>query len=256
LAAAMEMLHLATLVHDDIVDGADKRRGKDSINALWGDGAAVITGDMLFGRSLKLVERYGNKAVKVYAEIIEQMVSGEFEQMEAAFDYSLSEASYLNIAGKKTAYFFSQCCGLGAWAAGVCPDQVEILERYGFLLGLAFQIQDDILDWFSSEGELGKPVGQDLCRGIITLPLIKALRLSEEREKIIKIIDKREFKGEEINFIRHKIIRCGALSLSLKTAAQYFKRAVGVLSALPAVEAKDHLKYVVKGVQKLTEVQK
>jgi len=198
LAAGMEMLHLATLVHDDIVDRADKRRGKDSINALWGDGAAVITGDMLFGKSLKLVERYGNKAVKVYAEIIERMVSGEFQQMEAVFDYSLTEASYLSIAGKKTAYFFSQCCRLGAWAAGVCQDQVKILERFGFLLGLAFQIQDDIMDWFSSEGELGKPVGQDLRRGIITLPLIKALKLSEKREEIKKIIDKENFQRRKL----------------------------------------------------------
>jgi len=132
LAAGLEMLHLATLVHDDIIDGAYIRRGRNSINALWGAGAAVITGDMLFGKSLKLIGRYGDKAVKIYAKIIERMVSGEFQQMEALFDYSLDESSYFRIVGKKTAYFFSQCCRLGAWAAGVNHEQIKILERFGF----------------------------------------------------------------------------------------------------------------------------
>jgi len=246
LAAGMELLHIATLVHDDVIDGAARRRGSTSINARWSEAVAVLTGDMLFAKSLKMVQKYGAGAAERFAGIIEDMVAGEFQQMETLFDPSLNMVSYMTRIAKKTASFFSSCCALGAVAAEAGQKEVDLLERFGYFLGVAFQIKDDILDWDSTEKKLGKPVCQDLQRGVLTLPVLRALQVSRQRKKLKEIIKKGMLLPGEMDFIREEINRSGALAFARNIAAQYGRQALENIDGLPAAEGREHLKSIVQ----------
>ncbi|MGQ9683710.1 MAG: polyprenyl synthetase family protein [Anaerolineae bacterium] len=177
LAAAVEMLHTATLIHDDTIDGAPMRRGQRTLNATWRPAATILAGDYLFARAAALAAETGNTRVaSIFANTLMTICQGELQQMLALSDWRGTHSDYYARIYAKTASLFAASCEAGAVLGKAPDDRVEQLREYGRLLGLAFQIVDDILDFTGDEGSLGKPVGSDLRQGIATLPIHHYLR--------------------------------------------------------------------------------
>ncbi|PYV39582.1 MAG: polyprenyl synthetase family protein [Acidobacteria bacterium] len=210
LAAVVEFIHTATLVHDDIIDGADTRRGRSSVNHKWGNQITVLVGDWLYMQSFFVALRQRNfHVLDILIDLTQRMVEGELIQLTFNGNHRITEEDLLDIAKRKTAYLFSGCARIGGTLGKVSPAQEEALARYGLNVGLAFQLVDDILDFSSSTQVLGKPVLSDLKEGKITLPLIYAMDLCspEETKKIKTVLSEKEFKSvsrEEILFIIEK----------------------------------------------------
>ncbi|HYR39678.1 MAG TPA: polyprenyl synthetase family protein, partial [Methylomirabilota bacterium] len=176
MGCVVELLHTATLIHDDVVDQAPLRRGRPSANARWGDDASILVGDHLYSKSFALMVEDGTAAVlETLARATVSMTEAEVLQLECKRSGSTSEADYLRIITQKTASFISACCRIGALVAGAAEQQVEALTRYGLDIGIAFQLSDDSLDFVADQGRLGKAIGADLKEGKRTLPLIATL---------------------------------------------------------------------------------
>ncbi len=176
MGCVVELLHTATLIHDDVVDQAPLRRGRPSANACWGDDASILVGDHLYSKSFALMVEDGGRAVlETLARATVSMTEAEVLQLECKRSGATSEAEYLRIITQKTASFISACCRIGALVAEATEGQVEALTRYGLEIGIAFQISDDSLDFVADQGRLGKVVGADLKEGKRTLPLIATL---------------------------------------------------------------------------------
>ncbi len=177
VAAAAEYLHSATLVHDDVVDAAEVRRGRPSVKAHFGSRAAVLAGDFLFARSSQMLVDDGDiDILAIYAESIQQMAEGEVLQLSSSFDAEISESLYLEVIGRKTAFLLATSSESGAILGGVTRSERRAVRDYGWQLGLAFQLVDDALDYASTREELGKAPLTDLAEGKVTLPLIVALK--------------------------------------------------------------------------------
>lgn len=184
MAAVVEMIHTATLVHDDVIDMAKTRRGRPSINVVWGNHTSVLAGDWLYMQAFQVALRERNFAVlDVLIELTQRMVEGELLQLERIGKIAVSEADYMELIDRKTASLFSACARLGAMSAGAGDEAEARLGEYAWNLGIAFQLIDDILDFTSREKILGKPVGNDLREGKVTLPLIYALESAEAEER-------------------------------------------------------------------------
>ena len=189
VAVAIELIHMATLVHDDVVDNATVRRGSSTANACWGNAASVLTGDYLFAKAFSLIsELLDTQALKILTTAIREMCEGEISQLQDRFNPYQTEADYLKRINKKTAGFMAATSKLGALAARLDSAVVEALQRYGYALGMAFQIMDDLLDITASTEKIGKPVCNDLRQGILTLPTIYALQSSPRHDELKKII--------------------------------------------------------------------
>src|SRR5512139_869151 len=182
LGAVIELIHSATLVHDDIIDNASVRRGRASVNAQWGNEITVLVGDWLYMTSFRLA--LGERRLKVLDILIEatrKMVEGELIQLTFNGNLDITEEQHLDISTRKTAFLFSACSQLGAILGSACEEKEEQMRLYGLNVGLAFQLVDDVLDFTSDESTLGKPVGSDLKEGKLTLPLIYLMRDGEPR---------------------------------------------------------------------------
>ncbi|CUH93965.1 Heptaprenyl diphosphate synthase component 2 [Propionispora sp. 2/2-37] len=200
MAVAIEMIHMATLVHDDVIDEAETRRGIPTANSRWGNQSSVLTGDYLFAKAFSLIADHVNSGMlKVLAEVICSMAEGEIIQNKEIYNPNQSEADYLVRIAKKTADFLAASCELGALTAEVPEADVRALRRYGYNLGMAFQITDDILDVTASSVQLGKPAGNDLRQGIITLPVIYALQHSAQKDELHHIVIERNMSDEQVN---------------------------------------------------------
>lgn len=176
LAAVMEMVHTATLIHDDVIDMADKRRGRPSANAIWGNHVSVLAGDWLYMQAFQIALKMRHfEILDILHQLTQMMVEGELLQLERIGKIDISEADYMELVDRKTATLFSTCTRLGALIAQAPPATVMQMGEFGWNLGMAFQLTDDILDFTSRETILGKPVGNDLQEGKVTLPLIYAL---------------------------------------------------------------------------------
>src|SRR5512142_2291936 len=183
LAAVVEFIHTATLLHDDVVDESDLRRGRQTANALWGNAASVLVGDFLYSRAFQMmVEADDMRVMRLLADTTNQIAEGEVLQLLNVHNPDTDEAAYLRVIERKTAVLFAAATRLGALLAGVPAAQQEALARYGLNLGYAFQIADDVLDYVSDAGTLGKNVGDDLAEGKPTLPLIYAIEKSAPAE--------------------------------------------------------------------------
>ena len=248
LAAALETLHLATLAHDDVLDKSMMRRGVPSINSRWDNNTAILTGDFLFGKSLEMVQGLGEEVNRRFAGIIIEVVTGEFQQAETIFDSSLSIEAYKERISKKTASLISNCCAMAAVASGSFSGMVPYLERFGFYTGMAFQIQDDILDWCEGERHLGKPVTHDLQQGVLTLPVLLALQLSRNRGKIVQIVASQRISQEDLSFIKEELVRTGALKLAGRTVFFYGRQAVKCLDFLPEANERNDLEALVRNI--------
>jgi octaprenyl-diphosphate synthase len=242
LAAVIEFIHTATLLHDDVVDESDLRRGRKTANALWGNAASVLVGDFLYSRSFQMmVELDRMRVMQILADTTNRIAEGEVLQLLNIGNPDTDEAAYLNVIERKTAVLFAAATRLGAVLADLPREQEDALARYGLDLGFAFQIADDVLDYVSDAGTLGKNVGDDLAEGKPTLPLIQAIARSEpaQAERLRAAIRHggRDALGEVLTAIRVT----GALELSRERAHAYAQSAREALSQLPASRARDAL---------------
>lgn len=246
LAAAVEIIHMASLIHDDIIDRADVRRGRASVPGRWGQAFALLAGDLLYSRVFRDMTRNGQgEALGAVAEAVHRMVLGELAETVRRDDLSLSEAEYLKIVGDKTASLFACATYLGARAGGLSEEEARRLRRYGEQLGVAFQIVDDLLDLCQDEQDLGKPTGADLRDGKVTLPVIHALGEDRRRgsSRVADLFVERN--GPEL---RATCAGYGSLDYAARTAEGSVRSALACLEGLPGGPGLDGLADVAKHV--------
>ena len=240
MAAAVEILHMATLVHDDSIDRASLRRGLPTINAQWGDAIAILVGDFLFARAFGSFARTGDRRIVTeMAELVFQMSVGEIDQQRQAYDVRLSMEQYEARIERKTALFIARCCALGAELADAGPAEVELLRKLGWEIGMAYQVTDDLLDYTASGVQLGKPAAEDLRSGMLTLPVLWALHQSTHRDEIRTLISDRRLGDEEVAQIGKWIEECGGFSEAQRAADQHTRKALAILEELPGGDWRD-----------------
>lgn len=233
-AAASELLHNATLLHDDVADESDTRRGQPTLRAMMGPAAAVLVGDFWLSRAVDQVvaTKHKDDVVKIFSKTLSSLAEGEMLQLQKAETADTSMEDYLRIIYCKTASLFEASCESGAISVGASQQEVEAVRKYAYALGVAFQIKDDILD-YSGDDALGKPVGIDLREQKITLPLLAALegnpREAEIRAMVADIVD----HPEHCNEIRRFVEDCGGVSKASDTLEEYVSMAVQALDILP-----------------------
>ncbi|HEX2036695.1 MAG TPA: polyprenyl synthetase family protein [Chloroflexota bacterium] len=234
LAVAAELLHVATLVHDDVIDTADARRGRPTINAVFSNTLAVLTGDFLFGKSGELVAGLGSPEIMgVFSWAVMEMVRGEMLRPSLNGDLAATERDYLAKIRGKTAALFAMCCQTGAMLDADDPYAVACLREYGLNLGLAFQVVDDVLDYTASQTALGKPVGNDLRHGTITLPAIYYLRRHPHDALVRGLLAHDEDCLGEADVAVEAIRRSGAIEESMERARAFAAAAAAQLTGLP-----------------------
>ncbi|MBI5683399.1 MAG: polyprenyl synthetase family protein [Deltaproteobacteria bacterium] len=227
-ASIVEFIHTATLLHDDVVDEADLRRGKVSANILWGNGASVLVGDFLYSKSFYLMIEHGDMEIlKVISKTTTQMSEGEILQLLKSNDPETTEEEYLKIVENKTAILMSAACRIGAILGRVSKEKKDALAGFGLNLGMAFQLTDDCLDYTSKDEELGKAVGNDLKEGKITLPLIYLLRNStqDEKQEILKLIGQDDMNRSKLAYIISLINKYHCIESAMAKAREYTDRA-------------------------------
>lgn len=245
LAVALELIHMATLVHDDVVDASMTRRGIPTIKARWGNRISTHVGDYLLGQSLVLISRYKDPLIpRVLADTSVKMCEGEIVQIATAFKTDQTNRDYFYRINRKTALLISASCKLGAVACGAPEPLHQALHRFGHHIGMAFQITDDILDMTAEQVKLGKPIGGDLRQGIITLPAIYALKNSPNRDRLRQIAANRNKTEEEVNEAIALIKECGGIEYAAGVAGRYIAKAKKELAALPDVPVKKTLQTV------------
>lgn len=234
VAAAAELIHTASLIHDDVIDHADTRRGRPTVSAQWGEQQAVLYGDFLFARSFSLLTQHGHVTIlENMTRAISLMCEGEIEQSALLYNCHVSEADYLAYIHKKTAYFISACCLAGAEVCGMAREQKKALAAFGLQLGYAFQIADDLLDLTGHPEATGKPVLQDLKEGYLTLPVIKLLNHHRYGLRVRQIIADRAFHHENLDFILGSLRTSGILDETHERARTLIVRAKQKLEKLP-----------------------
>ena len=192
LAAAVEMLHTATLVHDDVIDDALLRRGAPTLNASWTKGATVLAGNFMFGRAAYFAAETGNmRVIDIFSETLQEIVNGELRQLFARHDYEQDKQEYFQRIYAKTASLFCAATEGAAVLSGLPDDRVKLLRDFGYNLGMAFQIVDDILDFTGDDDTLGKPAGSDLRQGVLTLPFFYYLRSQAHPEMLLAHLEER-----------------------------------------------------------------
>ncbi|MCG0277857.1 MAG: polyprenyl synthetase family protein [Thermanaeromonas sp.] len=242
LAVALEMIHMATLIHDDVIDASPLRRGKPTVWARWGEKVSLHAGDYLFARALLLVATYDDPRIpSLLAQVSVKMVQGELDQLDSAFMLEITLREYLERIRRKTALLISASCELGAIAAGGAPENVRALRLYGRYLGMAFQLTDDVLDMVADPESLGKPVGSDLRQGILTLPAIYALSNSFYHRRLSLLLAKPRKSEEEIAEALEIIRNSGGIDFTLELAEKYLAKARAQLWSLPPGRARDIL---------------
>jgi octaprenyl-diphosphate synthase len=243
-AALVELLHTATLVHDDVVDEAAERRGMASINANWGNKIAVLVGDFLLARGL-LTAIDGNEFDFLHAtsNAVRRMSEGELLQIQKSKEIDLAEDIYFKIISNKTASLMASCCEIGAISATSDKDIHVKMREFGELIGTAFQIRDDIFDFSSKNSLIGKPVGNDLKEKKMTLPLIYALKQVPKRDakEYINLIKKGSIKKEDISKVINFVKDQGGLEYAEKISKEYGNRAIKLLDSFTESPAKKSL---------------
>ena len=238
LAAIIEFIHTSTLLHDDVVDESDLRRGRSTANAIWGNAASVLVGDFLYSRSFQLmVELDRMEVMQILADTTNRIAEGEVLQLLHVRNPDVDEAGYLQVIERKTAVLFAAGTRLGALAAGADEALQQRLHDYGLQLGYAFQIADDILDYSADSADLGKNLGDDLSEGKATLPLIHAMAHSPApvRERLRAIVEAGD--ADALDEVMAAIRACGSLDYSRRRAIEYADAADAALDGLPGNDA-------------------
>ncbi|WAK02714.1 octaprenyl diphosphate synthase [Methylobacter sp. YRD-M1] len=242
LAAVIEFIHTATLLHDDVVDDSDRRRGKDSANAVWGNAASVLVGDYLYSSAFEMMVRTGNmRVMEILSKTTTAIAEGEVLQLLNCNNPETTEEKYLEVISRKTAILFSAATRLGAVISNASPEVEEGLARYGQHLGIAFQLIDDALDYKANQEELGKNLGDDLAEGKPTLPLIYAIQHGTDSEANIVIDAVRNGNRDAFNEVYAVVKSTKAIDYTERRADEEAQKAIDALSILPDSEYKNAL---------------
>lgn len=242
-----EYLHAATLLHDDLVDGASLRRGKPVAHSVFGNETAVLTGDFLLARSLSIAAATGNPAIiAVIAEITELMSQGEIEQLQNRGRLDLSEAAYLEVIRRKTAILIQGACHAGALLANAGDKQVTALKTYGYHLGMAFQMADDLLDYTADPQTLGKAIGADLKEGKLTLPVIYSLAAADstDRNRMAQMIGNKDVGMDDFITFVGLLTDYGGISYTREKALAHVAAAQSALAGFEPLKERDLLLYL------------
>jgi heptaprenyl diphosphate synthase len=243
-ATAIEVTHLATLYHDDVIDEADTRRGRPSVNAQWGNNVAILTGDFLFARASEISSELGTEVTRLLARTIATVCDGQIREVESWGRTDQSEDAYLEVIRRKTAALIATSCRLGAMLSDAPAEAIELLDDLGLALGLAFQLSDDIMDVISTEEELHKQPGQDLKLGVYTLPVLYALRDGEEGRELTALLSEGPPSGDRLSRALEIIRADGSLDRAREAVSGSVRRArklAGGLAPGPAREALEHI---------------
>lgn len=226
MAVAIELIHMATLVHDDVIDNASIRRGIPTANARWGNKVSVLSGDFLFAKAFSLIAQYpDNDSLEILTDVICSLCEGEIVQIQGQFQPDQTEENYLERIAKKTACFIAASCALGGISARMNKEGVKSLYQYGYSLGMAFQITDDILDFTATTEQIGKPAGSDLRQGILTLPVIYALQQSPHKEELRQLILAKDMSGSKAERCMDIIHESKAIEYSYHRVGEYLELA-------------------------------
>ncbi|MEW9049825.1 MAG: heptaprenyl diphosphate synthase component II [Neobacillus sp.] len=245
VAVALELIHMASLVHDDVIDDADIRRGQPTVKAKWDNKTAMYTGDFIFALALELMADIEKPlAHKILANTIVEVTIGEVEQIKDKYRYDQNLRNYLRRIKRKTALLIAASCQLGAIAAGTDEKVHKKLYLFGYYVGMSFQITDDILDFTSTEEELGKPAGSDLLQGNITAPVLYAMEDMKIRIEVEKVHE--HIEPAHMEEVLKLIKDSGAIEKSTKLSDMYLEKALAVLEDLPSNRARKTFRDIAK----------
>lgn len=247
-ASMIELLHSATLIHDDVVDESYRRRGAFSINALWRSKIAVLVGDFLLSKGLLLsVKTKSYDLLEIMSEAVREMSEGELLQIEKSRKLNITEEIYFDIIRKKTATLISSCAANGACSVNASDEDVQKMKLFGEYLGIAFQIKDDLLD-YSSSSVIGKPTGNDLKEKKLTLPVIYALRESNEKlsRQMLQIIRRNNKNKRKISKVVDFVLDSGGIEYTKAKMEEYRKKAIDILNDYPSSPVRDSLSALVE----------
>ncbi|WP_082233990.1 heptaprenyl diphosphate synthase component II [Halobacillus massiliensis] len=252
VAVSLELIHTASLVHDDVIDEAEVRRGEPTIKSKWDNRIAMYTGDYIFARSLENLSTLNDpRAHQILAKTMVELCLGEIEQIKDKYDVQQNLRQYLRRIKRKTAILIASSCRLGAIAAGVKEEEEKALYRYGYYVGMSYQIIDDVLDFTESEEQLGKPAGSDLLQGNITLPVF--ISMCEDKEfkaDLTELFMKENLKAHHMSELIETIKTNGSIEKALKISDRYLDKAYEALDTLPPNRAKQTLKGIAKYIGK------
>jgi octaprenyl-diphosphate synthase len=243
-ASVVEFIHTATLVHDDIIDGADLRRGRMAVHSRWGNDITVLLGDYLYIKSMAMALTYDSlEIIRQLCDVTLRMIEGELYQLTKAGDVDITEDEHLEIIRRKTAYLFGGCAQIGGMLGGLAREREDALREYGFNLGIAFQLVDDLLDYTADQDALGKPIGGDLREGKVTLPVIFLLqRGGQDADTLIRsVVAERAVTPDQWRDIRRMLVEHRATDQAYARAVEYAERAKNCLSVFPPSRERDAL---------------
>jgi octaprenyl-diphosphate synthase len=243
-ASVVEFIHTATLVHDDIIDGADLRRGRLAVHSRWGNDITVLLGDYLYIKSMAMALTQDSlEIIRILCDVTLRMIEGELYQLTKTGDVDITEEEHFEIIRRKTAFLFGGCAQIGGMLGGVTADRENALREFGFNLGLAFQIVDDLLDFTADADALGKPIGGDLREGKVTLPVIFLRRRGGEQvDRLIRtVVNERTVSPEQWREILRLLQEHRAIDLAYERALEYGNRAKGCLAAFPPTREREAL---------------
>lgn len=246
-ATLIEMLHTATLIHDDVVDDSNERRGFFSLNALWKNKISVLVGDFLLSRGLLLALEHDDfDLLKIVSNSVREMSEGELLQIEKARTLDIEESVYFEIIRKKTASLIASCLASGTAATGASPEDIEKMRQIGEKIGIAFQIKDDILD-FDLNADKGKPSGVDIKERKMTLPLIYILNKSSyfQKRKIINIVKNHNTNREKVDWLMQEVLDGGGIDYAIEKMTQYRNEALEMLEQMPDKPARESLRQLI-----------
>lgn len=249
VAVSLELIHAASLIHDDVIDDAEIRRGKPTVKAKWDNRIAMYTGDYIFARALELMSEIEKPdAHKILSNTMVELVIGEIEQMKDKYRFDQNIKDYLRRIKRKTALLISASCQLGAITADVDYNTYIKLTQFGYYVGMSYQIIDDILDFTGTEKELGKPAGGDLLQGNITLPVLFAMEDPSVRSEIIKV--HKDMSRNDLKTILELIVQSGGIERARDISSRYLEKALSLVEELPQNEAKTTFRNIAKYIGK------
>jgi heptaprenyl diphosphate synthase len=232
-SVAIELVHLATLYHDDVIDEADSRRGSPSVNARWDNTVAILTGDYLFARASEISTDLGTEVCRLLARTIAVLCDGQIREVESSSDVRQEESSYLEIIRRKTGVLIATSCRLGGMLSDAPRERTDVLEAFGEALGMAFQLSDDIMDLTASQLELGKEPGVDMREGVYTLPVLHSLSQGEDREELARLLTAGPPDGERLDRAIQIIRAAGSIDHARLAVTEEVRRAVELARRLP-----------------------
>lgn len=234
-AVCVELVHMGSLYHDDVIDEASSRRGVESANARWGNLVAILAGDFLLARASEIAANLGPEVVRVLATTIGRLCQGEMAQLQHAFSTARSEQAYLDAISSKTASLLSASATIGGLTSGAGVAEVKALADFGQAFGMAFQIWDDVRDLVCTEQELGKPAGHDMLEGTYTLPVIRALADPDAGAELSTLLGRRPY-GPDLDKVRSLVLSSGAVEASISEGRLWADRAARAIASMPQVD--------------------